>query len=60
MNKMISVKMFGQYYNVVSKEGELPKVALARAVSQKNLGKPFSGPKAANAALPKEKKTKKK
>lgn len=57
--KMISVKMFGKYYNIMSKEGELPKNALERAVAQKRFGKPFSGPDAAKAALPKEKPEKK-
>ena len=52
----ISVKMFGRYYNVDCKEGELPKNALERAVRLKKLGKDYSGPVEAKKNLPKAEK----
>lgn len=55
----ISVKRYGQYFNVDCAEGETPKQALERAVRLKKLGKPYSGPVAAKKDLPKEKAVKK-
>ena len=52
---MISVKLYGRYYNIECKEGENPKNALERAVALKRLGQSFSGPHEAKKHLPKKK-----
>lgn len=50
---MISVKLYGRYYNVECDEKMTPKQALNRAVSLKRLGKSYSGPVQAKENLPK-------
>ena len=55
---LITVKLYGRYYNVSGKDGTKNltlKQALERAVALGKLGKPFSGPTAAKKALPKKK-----
>ena len=52
---LVTVKLYGRYYNVDHAKGEHRKHSLERAVALKRLGKPFSGPAEAKKAMPKEK-----